>query len=265
MNHLRLVSHLALGCVVWAVLFGPKSALAQQAGSPLLNPIDVVPEGNTTGVKADFQALLSGTNNPAIPPLGYSKPGDIDYDNTPVQSLTLDWDWNRAETSIAYIFSAPAIQASTRTVYAIPQYWTNSIETAHALKLAKDNGVSASLSTDWEIKRPERYVKGTRGIQAQSFNMEWRVTHLVPLDRRMAMFLEFGAAGYDGWVRTNTATLSGGLSPTGVPLSVHAAGFLAGFIVPEKNLSLTLKYEPEYKANNLSRGRMVVMGFSWTW
>jgi hypothetical protein len=211
-----------------------------------------------------FQALLSGTNSSPIPAVAYATPNQGGDNNTADQSLTLDWNWHRVETSVAYTFSAPS-QASAGTIYALPQYWTNSIETAHTLKLAKDNRTSASLSTDWEIRRPERSVKGTPGTQGQSFSMEWGITHLVPLDRQRRRSLEFGAAGYDGWVSTNSAAFPSRLSSTGGPLSVHAAGFETGFIVPEKSLSFTLKYEPEYKVHNLSRGRIVVMGVSWTW
>jgi hypothetical protein len=226
--------------------------------------MDVAAVGKALGENGDAQALLSGTGSSPMTLVDYSTTGSND-NNTSGQPLTLDWNWNRIETGVAFTFGAPAVQASARTIYAVPRYWTTSIETAHALELAKDKEISASLSTDWEIRRPEQHIKGAPRRQGQSFSMEWGITHLVPLDRRMTKFLEFGAAGYDGWVSRNSAAFPSSLSPTGVPLSVHAAGFQAGFIVPEKNLSFTLKYEPEYKAHNLSRGGIVVIEVSWTW
>ncbi len=94
--------------------------------------------------------------------------------------------------------------------------------------------------------------------------MEWGSTHVLALDQQSKKLLEFGVAGYDERVVSgNGVPLASSLSSSGMPFSIHAMGFQSNFILPEKNVSLSFKYEPEYRSP--TKGSIITFSALWTW
>jgi len=269
MKHRRSIFHAVLYCLALIELLGPAAALAQHADlSAMDDVIDYVPKAKILGGKLAFQALLPVTNSSFTPSEVRFNPDGTGYVDTWVQRLTLEWDWSRANSWVAYALTAPTGRYAAGVANNIGSgYWSNSIASGTTVYLMKNNGITANLTTDWEIQRQEQGAKGTTGTLGRSFTMEWGVTQVLPLNKRMTMLLEFGVAGYDKWlVLNNGAPLPTGLSAGGMPVySVHATGFQTNFIVPAKNVGFSFKYEPEYLAHAHARGRTIVFGSSWTW
>ena len=203
-------------------------------------------------------------NSSSLSPEKSGEPGDA---GAWMQSVTLEWDWNRANTSVAYAFSAPTGQHAADVANSIfSEYWTTTVTSGTTLYLNKDKGISADLSTDWEIQGQKQRASGTPAVLGESFTMDWGVTQLLPLNRQMTKVLQFGVAGYDEWLNAkNGGAFPGALSVRDGRFSMHAAGFQTNLILPEKNLLLSFKYEPAYLARAPAPRRIIVFGVSWTW
>ncbi len=265
MKPIHSIFHAALYCLVLIKVLAPVAALAQQ---PDLwtseNVIDYAPDEKILGAKFAFQALLPEANSSSPSPEKAGEPAD---GGAWMQSMTLQWDWNRASTSVAYVFSASSGQHAggvTNSIFS--EFWTNSVTSGTTLNLIKDKGISADLSTDWEVQGQKQRASGTPAVLGESFTMEWGVTQLLPLNRQMTKALQFGFAGYDEWLNAkNGGAFPGALSVRDGRFSMHAAGFQTNLILPENNLLLSFKYEPSYLARAPAPRRIVVFGISWTW
>ncbi len=268
MKRLNSIFHAVLYCLVLIDLLGPAAALGQSADlSATDNVIYYAPKARVFGGQFAFQALLPVANGSLTSPEGGPKLGGTSYADTWAQSLTLQWDWSRANSWVGYTFTAPTGRDAPRTTGNIfSQYWSNSITSGTAAYFGRNNATAASLTTDWEVLGQAQRGKGTTGIVGESFTMEWGVTRIIPLNHQMTRLLEVGTAGYDEWLRANgVALLPEGLPADGTPFSVHAIGFQTTFILPAKNMSFSFKYEPAYLRSANAPGRIITFGCSWTW
>lgn len=128
--------------------------------------------------------------------------------------------------------------------------------TGTTVYLTKNKGTSLNLTTDWEIHDKKRDIQITPG---QAFTDEWGLGQVLPLKKDFSALLQLGVIGYDQW----QVSPNQGLTATVPYYSVHAIGVQSNFILPPKGLSLTFKYEPEYRAIARPQGRTIAFGFVW--
>jgi hypothetical protein len=268
MKRLNSIFHAVLCCLVLIELLCPVTALGQFADlSATDDVIYYAPKAKVLGGQFALQTLLPVANGSLASLEARSKLAGSNHADTWAQSLTLQWDWGRANSWVGYTFTAPTGRDAPRTTGNIfSQYWSNSITSGTAAYFGRNNATAATLTTDWEVLGQAQRVKGTTGTLGESFTMEWGVTRIIPLNYQMTRLLEVGTAGYDEWLRANgVALLPEGLPADGTPFSVHAIGFQTTFILPAKNLSFSFKYEPAYLRSANAPGRIIVIGCSWTW
>jgi hypothetical protein len=135
-------------------------------------------------------------------------------------------------------------------------YWGNNFVTGTTFYLTKNKGTSLSLTTDWEIHGTKRE---TNIVPGQAFTDEWGLGQVLPLKKDFSRLLQLGVIGYDQW---QVSPNKGPTTP--VPYySLHAIGVQSNFIIPTRGVSLTFKYEPEYRAMATTQGRTFVFGFVW--
>src|SRR5208283_2323408 len=153
MKHRRSIFHAVLYCLALIELLGPAAALAQHADlSAMDDVIDYVPKAKILGGKLAFQALLPVTNSSFTPSEVRFNPDGTGYVDTWVQRLTLEWDWSRANSWVAYALTAPTGRYAAGVANNIGSgYWSNSIASGTTVYLMKNNGITANLTTDWEI------------------------------------------------------------------------------------------------------------------
>ena len=108
MRLLHRIFQTALYCLALIELLSPPAAIAQQASlSDMNGVIDCAPKAKVFGGQFAFQALLPVANSSFT--LGEVRPpATNDYADTWMRSLNLAWDWNRANSWVAYSFTTPA-------------------------------------------------------------------------------------------------------------------------------------------------------------
>jgi hypothetical protein len=249
------------------------------------NIIYYVPKGKVFGGKVAFMAVLPAANgsltaDAGVPSLGIPSQfglngGGYGYADTWVQPFTLGWNLKRADTFVAYAFTAPTGRYTPGASNNVGSgYWGNNLQSSTTVYLTKNKGTTANLLVDWEVhghKDVASFPAGqlSRVTPGQAVTTEWGFGQLLPLDKQMHKLLQIGLIGYDQWQVSNNG---GNYLVAGLPISagrvpfysVHAVGFQTDFILPAKGLSLFFKYEPEYSAKARPQGRTIVFGGSWT-
>lgn len=202
-------------------------------------------------------ALLPLANGSLTAPEFGVNGGGEGYADTFVEPAILGWNLKRVDAYLAYGFTAPTGKFSPLASNNVGSgYWGNDFVTGTTVYLTKNKGTSLNLTTDWEIHNEKRGINITPG---QAFTDEWGLGQVLPLKKDFSALLQLGVIGYDQW----QVSPNQGLTATVPYYSVHAIGIQSNFILPTKGLSLTFKYEPEYRAIARPQGRTIAFGFVW--
>lgn len=187
-----------------------------------------------------------------------------------VQPISLGWHLKRADLQVMDAFMIPTGRYSPGATNNVGTgYFGNHFQTGMTFYITKNKGTSANLFTDWEVHGSRSGTHNTSKTPGQAFSMEWGLGQVLPLKKNMSQLLQLGVIGYDQW----QVTADGGTVPLGnavlpasvIPYySVHAVGGQINYILPSKNFSVFVKYEPEYKAYSHTLGRTIVFGLAWT-
>jgi hypothetical protein len=251
----------------------------------LENVLYYVPKTKILGGKLAFMAVLPAANGSltadvgvpslGIPPQFGLNGGGYGYPDTWIQPFTLGWNLKRADTFVAYAFTAPTGRYAAGASNNVGSgYWGNNIESNTTFYLTKKKGTTANLLADWEVHRQKNVTSSPAGefshiTPGQAFTLEWGFGQFLPLDKQMHKLLEIGLIGYDQW---QVSANGGNYVVAGLPVaasrvpyySVHAVGIQTNYILPAKDLNFFFKYEPEYRALARPQGRTIVFGAAYT-
>ena len=152
-----------------------------------------VPKAKVLGGTFAFQALLPiGNGSFTLPAFGVDA-GGAGYADTWIQPVTLGWNLKRADTWVAYAFTAPTGRFTSGSTSNVGSgYWGNNLVSGTTFYLTKNKKTTANLATDWEIHCKK---SGTNVTPGQAFTMEWGVGQLLPLDQKMTRLLQLGVIG----------------------------------------------------------------------
>lgn len=202
-------------------------------------------------------ALLPLANGSLTAPVFGVNGGGEGYADTFVEPAIMGWKLSRVEFYLGYGFTAPTGKWSPLASNNVGSgYWGNNFVTGTTVYLTKNKGTSLNLTTDWEIHNEKSGIPITPG---QAFTDEWGLGQVLPLKKNFSQLLQLGVIGYDQW----QVSPNQGLTANVPYYSVHAVGIQSNFILPAKGLSVTFKYEPEYRAIAHPQGRTLFLGFAW--
>jgi hypothetical protein len=181
-----------------------------------------------------------------VPPQFGLNGGGYGFADSWFQPFTLGWNLKRADTFVAYAFTAPTGRYTAGASTNVGSgYWGNNIESNTTVYLTKSKGTTTNLVADWEVHGQKNVASTPAGqfshiTPGQAFTMEWGIGQFLPLDKQMHKLLEVGLIGYDQWqVSVNGGNYLIAQAPVAasrVPYySVHAVGFQTNFILPAKN------------------------------
>jgi hypothetical protein len=167
------------------------------------------------------------------------------------QPATLGWHLKRADLMAAYAIFAPTgkfTAGATNNTGA--GHWTNAPTAGETLYLTKNKATAFSAYQMYEFHTTQQ---GTNIHPGQTFDLDWSLTQILPLQKDEHLLLQLGVVGYGQW---QTSRNSG---PNVDPLHpdqyrVNAIGGAANFILPARKTSVGFKLLKEFSNSNTVQG-----------
>jgi hypothetical protein len=170
------------------------------------------------------------------------------------QPATLGWHLKRADITAAYAFFAPTGRFNAgATNNTGTGHWTNAPTAGETIYLTKNKGTAFSAYQMYEFHTTQR---GTQIHAGQTFDFDYSLTQILPLQKDMHTLLQLGLIGYE---QLQTSNNSGpGVDPA-VPAHyrVNALGAGANIILPVRKTSLGFKWFKEFSNTSTVQGYSV--------
>jgi len=217
-----------------------------------INAFEWVTKKKILGANYALAVLLSFSNSSISSPTLGAIGGGGGFADSFYQPLTLGWHFERADIQVAYGFFAPTGRftagASDNTGTG---YWTNSLIAGETIYLTKNKATSVSAYQLYEFHTIQQ---GTHIRPGQTFNLDYSLMQIIPLQKDMLTLLQFGLVGYGQWQTSNNS--GPGVDPAQPHYSVNAIGGAANIILPARKASVGFKLFKEFS------NRSTVQGYS---
>jgi hypothetical protein len=221
------------------------------------NAFEWVTKKKILGANYALAVLLSFSNSSISSPTLGAIGGGGGFADSFYQPLTLGWHFERADIQVAYGFFAPTGRftagASDNTGTG---YWTNSLIAGETIYLTKNKATSVSAYQLYEFHTIQQ---GTHIRPGQTFNLDYSLMQIIPLQKDMLTLLQFGLVGYGQWQTSNNS--GPGVDPAQSHYSVNAIGGAANVILPARKASVGFKLFKEFSSRSTVQGySLQIMG-----
>jgi hypothetical protein len=156
--------------------------------------------------------------------------------------VTLGWQRKRADFQASYGVFAPTGRftpgASDNTGGG---YGAQFLASGQTVYLTADKGTAVSAYEGYEFHSTQ---KDTHVHPGQTFDLDYSLTQMLPLTHDKHTLLQVGLVGYGQYQTTDTTRPI--LNVTDTPYRVHALGGTAGVVLPERKVSVNVKYLKEF-------------------
>lgn len=222
--------------------------------------VDVLVDGNLfmwvskkkiLGGNYGLVALLSVTNS-ALSLAGENPvAGGGGFADSYFQPATLGWHLKRADIMAAYAFFAPTGRftagASNNTGSG---HWTNAPTAGETCYLTKNKGTAFSAYEMYEFHTTQQ---GTNIHPGQTFDLDYSLTQILPLQKDMHTLLQVGVVGYGQWQTSNNS--GPGVNPQHPGhYRVNGIGGAANVILPVRKASVGFKFLKEFSNSYTVQG-----------
>jgi hypothetical protein len=202
------------------------------------------------GAVLSASATLPVANNSLTSDLHGPLSGGGGFADSYYQPLILGWHRQRLDIKAIYGFLAPTGRFSPDANTNVGSgYWTSVVASGQTFYLNADKNTSVSAFQMYEFHGTQR---GTMIHPGQTFNLDYSLTRTFPLQRDLR--LQLGIVGYGQWQTTDKR------GPTIAPQSaaahyrVNALGVGANALLPERKMSLGIKYFHEFACTSTFQG-----------
>ena len=170
------------------------------------------------------------------------------------QPITLGWNLKRADIQVAYGFVAPTGRFNGGASNNVGTgYWGHDISSGQTIYLTKDKMTAVSAYEQYEFHGTQRDT----GIHpGQTFDIDYSLTHVIPLQKNMHTLLQVGVIGYGQYQTTDRS--GPGLNPVvqaNTHYRVNALGGAANIILPVRKASLGIKWLKEFSNKSTVQGQ----------
>jgi hypothetical protein len=166
------------------------------------------------------------------------------------QPAILGWRKKRVAIRAIYGFLAPTGRfAAGANTNVGSGYWTSVISSGQTLYLTENKATALSAFQMYEFHGMQ---EGTMIHPGQTFNLDYSITHTIPLQQRWR--LQLGLVGYGQWQTTDKTGPSITPQQAGAHYKVNALGFAANAILPERKVSVGVKYFHEFECRSTYQG-----------
>lgn len=203
-------------------------------GGPLFSMSATIPIANNS-LTSDIKGGISGGGGLA----------DSYY-----QPFILGWRTKRADIRAVYGFLAPSGKFSVGASNNVGSgYWTHAFSSGQTFYLTENRRTAISAFQMYEVHTTQQ---GTQIHPGDTLNLDYSVTHVLPLRRDLN--LQVGLVGYEQWQLTD----KNGPSVTAVQSTAHyrinSLGFTSSVVLPERNVSVGVKYFKEFEDRSTYQG-----------
>ena len=175
-----------------------------------------------------------------------------------IQPLTLGWNSKRADIQITYGFIAPTGRfKGGATDNAGSGYWGNDVSSGQTVYLTKNKATSFSA---YELYESHGTQRDTHVHPGQTFNLDYSLMQILPLQENKHTLLQFGLVGYGQYQTTDTS------GPTITPergsahYRVNAMGGAANFMLPVRKAAISFKVLKEFGNRSTVQGYSIQIG-----
>ena len=203
-------------------------------GGPLFSMSATIPIANNS-LSSDVTGTISGGGGLA----------DSYY-----QPFILGWRTNRVDLRAVYGFLAPSGRFNLGANNNVGSgYWTHAFSSGQTFYLTGNRATTISAFQMYEVHTTQ---EGTQIHPGQTFNLDYSVTHVVPLQNDLN--LQIGLVGYEQ--RQTTDKIGPGITPAqaSARYKVNALGFASSLMLPARKVSVGVKYFKEFADRSTFQG-----------
>jgi len=216
-----------------------------------INVFEWVTKKKILGANYALAALLPFSNSSISSPTLGAISGGGGFSDSFYQPLTLGWRFKRTDIQVAYGFFAPTGRFTAgATNNTGSGYWTNSPNAGETFHLTKNKRTSLSAYQLYEFHTTPQ---GTNIHPGQSFNLDYSLMQILPLQKDMHTLLQFGMVGYGQWQTSNNS--GPGVDPAKpAHYRVNALGGAATVVLPARKASVGFKLFKEFSNSSTVQG-----------
>lgn len=202
------------------------------------------------GAKFSLSATLPVANNSLVSDTTGLIGGGGGFADSFYQPFILGWSKKRADIKVAYGFLAPTGRFEAGANDNVGSgYWTHTLLSGQTFYLTKDKATAVSAFQLYEFHSEQ---KDTNIHPGQTLNLDYSLTHTIPL--RKDMRLQVGLVGYGQWQTTDKSGPNIAPEQAKARYLVNALGFGSNVILPDRKVSLAVKYFKEFSNRSTFQG-----------
>lgn len=197
-----------------------------------------------------FVATLPIANNSLTSNAQGAISGGGGFADSYYQPFILGWKEKRVDFRTIYSFLAPTSRFDANSNSNVGSgYWTQCISGGETFYLSGNKATSVSA---FELYEFHSVQEGTNIHPGQTLNLDYSLTRTFPLKNDLR--LQVGLAGYEQWQTTDKR------GPTITPdqakahYRVNALGFASNVMLPDRKVSLGVKYFGEFSSRSTLQG-----------
>jgi hypothetical protein len=234
--------------------FKPASGAIEQRSAAVFIDINVfewVTEMKILGANYALAGTLPLSNSSISSPTLGAIGGGGGLSDSFYQPLILGWHLKRADIQVAYGFFAPTGRFTAgATNNTGTGYWTNCLIAGETVYLTENKWTSVSAYQLYEFHTTQQ---GTHIHPGQTFNLDYSLMQILPLQKDMQTLLQFGLVGYGQWQTSNNS--GPGVDPANpAHYRVNALGGAANVILPARKASAGFKLFREFANSSTVQG-----------
>jgi hypothetical protein len=202
------------------------------------------------GAVFSASATLPIANNSLTSDVHGALSGGGGFADSYYQPVILGWRKQRVAMRAIYGFLAPTgrFRAGTSTNVG-SGYWTSVVASGQTIYLDPSKATALSAFQMYEFHGTQQ---GTMVHPGQTFNLDYSLTHTFPLQHSLR--LQLGLVGYGQWQTTDKHGPNITPEQAAAHYKVNALGVAANAILPERKVSVGLKYFHEFECRSSFQG-----------
>jgi hypothetical protein len=202
------------------------------------------------GAVLSASATLPIANNSLTSDANGALSGGGGFADSYYQPFILGWRKQRIAIRAIGGFLAPTGRFSAGASTNVGSgYWTPVVASGQTIYLDSSKATALSAFQMYEFHSTQQ---GTTIHAGQTFDLDYSLTHTLPLQR--GLLLQLGLIGYGQWQTTDKNGPNITVEQAAAHYKVNSLGFAANAILPDKKVSVGVKYFHEFECRSTFQG-----------